>query len=246
MPSTWKRPADVPFPQVWARCEGKTTLADGSKLLYRIQDITPEMHEEILDKLMMVHFVRDEDLSKTINLIGDKTSLEELRMMWKESLQQNVGLVAIREYPDGQEEIIGANITCVVSKGEKSNSDELKGEAMRKIWRMLMEDLPKRLDVFEHYGVDHYISAVGLTVLPKYRGQNVGLEILRTRFQLVKGIGLKVTATAFTAMASQKQAQRAGYELLTEMAFNDYKVDGKVVFPGMTTPSVKYMGKYIP
>lgn len=40
----WKRPSTVPFPKVWRRFESK--LPNGGVRKFKIQDLTPERHEE--------------------------------------------------------------------------------------------------------------------------------------------------------------------------------------------------------
>lgn len=39
----------------------------------------------------------------------------------------------------------------------------------------------ERFNVFEHYKVDKFLSAVGLSVMPRYRGKGVGLKLLEAR-----------------------------------------------------------------
>jgi GNAT superfamily N-acetyltransferase len=98
------------------------------------------------------------------------------------------------------------------------------------------------VNVFERYGVDEYMSALGLLVHPDYRGQGLSVEILKARFDLGKAVGLKATMTFFSPLAAQIAAQKAGMELLAEAFYNDYKEDGEVVFPNIKTKSFKVMG----
>ena len=45
----------------------------------------------------------------------------------------------------------------------------------------IMADITKKADARTIYGVDKYISAVGLNVLPHLRGQKLGLRMLEAR-----------------------------------------------------------------
>lgn len=57
-------------------------------------------------------------------------------------------------------------------------------------------------------------------------------------------IGLKVSVTTFTAIASQKLAERCGYELLSEMSYDDLaKYNSRFYFPGIKTKMMKVMGR---
>jgi len=98
-------------------------------------------------------------------------------------------------------------------------------------------------NVFERYGVEEYMTALGLCVDPVFRGQGLGLEILKTRFDLCKAVDVKVTMTVFTAVPSQVLAHRVGMEVLAEVWYEDCIEDGKLVFPNIESKSVKAMAR---
>ncbi|XP_049854993.1 uncharacterized protein LOC126335592 isoform X2 [Schistocerca gregaria] len=76
-------------------------------------------------------------------------------------------------------------------------------------------------DVFERFGVREYLSAVGLVVAHEHRGQGLGEQLLRARWQLGRSLGLRATATMFTGPASQLLARRAGFHTLAEARYVD-------------------------
>lgn len=107
-------------------------------------------------------------------------------------------------------------------------------------------DKPSEIaNVFELYGVNEYMTALGLCVDPVFRGQGVGLEILKARFDLGKALNVKVTMTVFTGIASQVLAHRVGMEVIAEVFYEDCKEDGKPAFPNIKTKSLKAMAKRI-
>ena len=57
----WKRPDDTPYPNVWHRFKVKSN--DGKEYRIRIQDLTPDRHDEVWD-MYERHFFADEDLHK--------------------------------------------------------------------------------------------------------------------------------------------------------------------------------------
>lgn len=69
-----------------------------------------------------------------------------------------------------------------------------------------------KFDIFDHYKVDKFMVAYGLLILRQYRGRNLGVEILKARFALMKAIDVRVTSTIFTNLASQIVAKKAGFE----------------------------------
>lgn len=98
------------------------------------------------------------------------------------------------------------------------------------------------VNIFQRYGVTECLSAFGLVVHPDYRGQGLGVEILKTRTSLGKALGLKVTMTFFTTVQGQKSAKKAGMQLLAELPYNIFKTeDGKEVYPIRNPKTLKIM-----
>jgi GNAT superfamily N-acetyltransferase len=98
------------------------------------------------------------------------------------------------------------------------------------------------VNMFEKYGVTEVLSAFGLYIHPDFRGQGLGTEILRTRTNLGKALGLKVTETFFTTNQGQRAAQKAGMELLADIPYNIFKTeDGKEVYTNMNPKTLKIM-----
>jgi GNAT superfamily N-acetyltransferase len=122
---------------------------------------------------------------------------------------------------------------------------QFKGLCTRNISRFLLDLVSERVSVYELYDVEEYMSAMGLCVDPAFRGQGLGLELLKARFDLGKAVGLKATMTVFTAEASQRLAYKLGMEVLTEILYEDCKIDGKQAFPNIKGKSMKVMGKRI-
>uniref|UniRef100_R4FLD1 Putative acetyltransferase n=1 Tax=Rhodnius prolixus TaxID=13249 RepID=R4FLD1_RHOPR len=220
----WKRPKSVPIPTVWRKCTSIKKLADGKTSKFIIQDISEDKKEDVVD-FMVEHFSRDETICQCLNLVEDPVSIEEFRVLWREMLAHNLGLVAYVEGEDGKptSKIAGCNVTCMSYKSDYMTHDMVKGRVTRIIVRDILEYGSHIVDVFERYGVDEYMTAMGLCVDPMYRGQGLGLEILKARFDLGKAVGLKVTMTAFTGIASQIQAERAGFEVIAEIFYADFK-----------------------
>ena len=74
-----------------------------------------------------------------------------------------------------------------------------------------MEYTRSLFDVYQHYNVDRYVSSLGLSVNTKYRGRGIATQLLLARIPLCKAIGVKLTTTTFTGVASQKCAAKIGF-----------------------------------
>ena len=122
---------------------------------------------------------------------------------------------------------------------------QFNGRCIRTVVKHALGKPTEIANVFERYGVNEYMTALGLCVDPVFRGQGLGLEILKARYDLCKAVELKITMTIFTGIASQLQAHRAGMEVIAEILYEDFKEDGKPVFPNIECKSVKAMAKRI-
>ncbi|KAJ8893853.1 hypothetical protein PR048_006454 [Dryococelus australis] len=123
-------------------------------------------------------------------------------------------------------------------------TSQYKGKPAKKIIK-LIEDMDSMTDPFELYGVEEYITAMGLSVSKEFQGQGLGKELLKARFDVGRAVGVKLTVTCFTAKESQVLASREGFEELARLTYVDYKIDGKEVFPGVKSEYSILMAKNI-
>ncbi|XP_069669109.1 uncharacterized protein [Periplaneta americana] len=240
----WTRPKSVPVPTIWRRCVGLKEMEHGRKPKFIIQDVPEEMHEDIVD-FMSTHFFRDEATLESLKVLEDPVSMKEFQEFYRKTLKQNLALVALVEDVEdkGKLRIAGCNLTGVSYKSDKITADMFQGRVTKIIIRDLMERAIGSANVFERYDVEECMIAVGLCVDPVYRGQGLGLEILKTRTDLGKAVGLNVTMTVFTAVPSQKLAHKFGMEVLTEIFYEDIQEEGKPVYPNIKSKSIKVMAK---
>ncbi|XP_049803682.1 uncharacterized protein LOC126237540 [Schistocerca nitens] len=214
----WRRPDDKPVPTVWRRFEGRRPMAGGKRPRFVVQDATPELDGAVLE-LMATHFLRDEPVCAALGLAGEAAAVRDLERLWRRMLARRAVLVALLE--DGR--VAGANMTSPECLADKDRKEEYEGTASRRAFAAY--DYIKSLvqpDVFTRYGVDCYLTALGLCVRPEYRGQGVGEQLLRARWDLCRALGIPLTVTWFTATASQVLAERIGFEMLAEVPYAEY------------------------
>jgi len=242
----WSRTKSVPFPKIWRKCSGLKRMDNGEVPNFTIQDVPEDRHEDIID-FMTIHFCRDEPTNKSLGFLEDPDSMLELKTLWREVLKQNMALVAFVENEEDEHRprIAGCNITCVTTKDDKMTYEQFEGRCIRALMKHVFDTLVGMANVYERYGVEEYMTALGLCVDPVFRGQGLGLEILKARFDLCKAVDLKVSMTIFTAVASQLLAHRVGMEVIAEIWYEDCKEDGKPVFPNIESKSVKAMAKRV-
>lgn len=96
-------------------------------------------------------------------------------------------------------------------------------------------------DTTSKYGTDNYLTDYGLVIAREYRQRGIAGEFLKARVSLTKLLGVKVTSSLFTAVASQKAAEKAGYKVDYEM---DFKTLGSQ-FPAFDFSKVQSTGAKI-
>jgi hypothetical protein len=104
-------------------------MENGTVPKFRIQDIPEDMHEDIVN-FMTTHFCRDEATCTSLGFLEDAVSVLELQNLWRESMKQNMALVALVE---NEEEghpprIAGCNITCVITKDDKTTFEKVNSD----------------------------------------------------------------------------------------------------------------------
>ncbi|XP_028034965.1 uncharacterized protein LOC114246579 [Bombyx mandarina] len=235
------RPTNMAYPAIWRRF---TVRRDGITTLLRIQDLTEDLRGAAL-ALMEKYFMSDEPPCKFIGIHNHPRAVAELKSLWNKSVKDNLSLVCVKDNDDSDPTVVGVNVLTVISKADKEEvfqSDD-------KVWSMLfgaVDLVARSVNIFEKYDVDKYLTAYGLVVNPEWRGLNIGKELLETRIPLCRAIGVKVTATVFTAGASQAVAKKAGFEVLFEITYEELAKKG-FVFPGIEkdTKSSKLMALMI-
>ncbi|PSN32093.1 hypothetical protein C0J52_23916, partial [Blattella germanica] len=236
--------ATLPYPTVWLHCTGKKPLGNGKLPKFRIQCATEDMYEEILNYMCNI-FSREEHLSASMKIADDPIAVKEARAIWMKYLKMNISVVALLEddeilNPNKSSRIVGFNILGISKKTDpKFTSDMVETETTGPVMRFIFDFALKDVDIFEMYGVDEYMSALGLFVHPDFRGQGLAYHLIRARFPLAKALGIKATMTYFTPIAAQVAAERAGMKVIKEAVYEEYEENGKVMFPNKNNRAMK-------
>lgn len=181
-----------PYPNVW--CTFEAPDDHGDLVQYRIQDLPEDRFEDGIEH-MRANFLLDEPLCRARDMVNDERSVIDYTAIWREVIfDEKLSLVC---FQDGSDDIVGMNVLYIYKKedladfskvqytkfileNQCSNTFQFKSEHMQDIIRSA-EYMFHLFDVFEHYKVDRYLSAVGLSVMPRYRGRGIALKLLEAR-----------------------------------------------------------------
>lgn len=115
--SAAKRVEGFEFPQIYLRFQAKDKDSD-ELVNYWVQDMPEDRFEELVE-FMTKHFLPYEVMCECKGVMNNPKSVESVKDIWRDMLKQKVTLVCFKE---GCNDIIGANVLIVYSKGEKSSS----------------------------------------------------------------------------------------------------------------------------
>ncbi|KFB38051.1 hypothetical protein ZHAS_00005339 [Anopheles sinensis] len=100
--------------------------------------------------------------------------------------------------------------------------------------------MTERGQLFERFSVEHFLSAWGLSVHPRFRGLGLAKEILRARIPFCQAMGLKLSATVFSHPGSQIPAAKVGFQDAVVEKFSKLAEKGFVI-PGISVEYNKLM-----
>ncbi|XP_065351705.1 uncharacterized protein LOC135947066 [Cloeon dipterum] len=238
----WKRPEQFSKPQIWLEKDGIV-----------VRDITPDLQPFVLEHMGTV-YLRDEPMNQSMGTIDDPATVQEQLAIWQATTYRDgISIVALEKGTPGANMdlvskenppvIVGVSHLFVSSKGDPvppgNVSDKIQSDKVLKIFKSFKE-INKVANVFESYGVDHYIEGAGLSVSPEWRGKGIGQLLMQARYTLSRAMGIPMTRTIFTAVQSQKVALKGGFEELGHVLYTDLKEeDGQPRFPKMPPHQTK-------
>ena len=211
---TWKR-SNFKENNIWHTFKVEEEL-NGDIQEFMIQDLPEERHKEAL-KFMLDNFLSDEPICKSKNVLNNNVALKEICELWENVLDQKCTLACIRK---DNLELVGLNMLCVITKEDFANFKLI----VRKdnTWKAVHDFALANFNLFERYNfADKILIAYGLSVSKQYRKKGIATEILRSRIPLCKALNIPLTSTVFTALGSQKPAEKIGFKVDYEITYKE-------------------------
>lgn len=230
----WKR-SDFVEPRAWHSFQ--TNFENNEIEEFVVQDLPREKYEDAVN-FMLEHFLSDEPICKSKDVLNDAEALEEVCKLWRLVLNQNVVNACFKK---GCEDIVGLNMLCVITREDFKNFKlEVRED---NTWKAVHDYALASFNLFKHYEfADKILIAYGLSVSKKYRQRGIATEILRARIPLCQHLGILLTSTVFTAIGSQKPAEKIGFQVNFEISYDklvEYHKEFK--FKNLGTSSLKLM-----
>ncbi|XP_029158805.1 uncharacterized protein LOC114931055 [Nylanderia fulva] len=228
-------------PKIWKSIEKVSN--DGKTMKFTIQEIPEDRHEDAVQH-MCDHFLADEPTCQCLNAINDPVFVQDMSTLWRLLIAEGISIAAFTDNPNGGKPIIaGMNTLGLGFRDQKDSISNYQFKSQN--CKNTLEIITGATKIiYEHYGVDKYLYAIGLSVDPAYRGYGLGKDILKLRELVGREYNIPATATVFSSIISQKSAKGAGFEVLMTKDFVDIvDENGKQYFPGIKSENFEVMGK---
>ncbi|XP_011056693.1 PREDICTED: uncharacterized protein LOC105147407 isoform X2 [Acromyrmex echinatior] len=215
---------------------------DGKLMKFTIQEIPEDRYEDAIHH-MCTYFLVDEPTCQCLNAKNDPLFIQDITMLWRLLLAEDISVAAFVDNPNGGKSIIaGMTVLGIEVKNQKKKlSDyEFKSEKFKITYKLL--SLTNM--IYEHYEVDKYITGFGVSVNPDYRRYGLGKELLKVRDFIGSTYGVPATVITFTSIISEKLIAGMEYEELFSKNFADIvDKDGKEYYPNINSKTYKIMGR---
>ena len=167
------------------------------------------------------NFMKQEPINKGL---GMKWT-EELEQFWRSSLQQNLSLMFINE-EDGDP--IAFRTTRIARFDDRTDIEDIKDQPLKELTRYVVF-CEQKADFFGHFNTKEAFHFFGLAVAPKYKHRGYARIIINTAIDMIRNFEISPVFVKVEGSSnfSKKIFEGAGMEVLSEVFYDDWEVDGK-------------------
>ncbi|XP_074037780.1 dopamine N acetyltransferase isoform X2 [Leptinotarsa decemlineata] len=196
-----------------------------SPIDFEIRIATDEDREQIREFLQNF-FYKDEPLNSFLQLINeDNPRCLDLEKFTLKDLNNGLNLLAIHD-----KKLIGVCLNGLMERGKAEEEFVCKDEKFSKIVQLL-EHVAEESDPFKKYpGIDKAVTVKILSVDGSYRGKGIAKDLMARTRDIARKIGCGFVSVDCTSHYSACAARKLGFEKHYTLRYEDYKVDGKVLF----------------
>jgi hypothetical protein len=119
--SSFARPVDLSFPQVYGTFQALNKAGDGV-IEYQIRDLPEQLFEKSLE-ILAADFATEETVCVAKNLTANPAALNEVCYIWYETMRDGLSLGCFAN--DGSDELAGVAVMKVLMR-EKNPIDEMQ------------------------------------------------------------------------------------------------------------------------
>jgi GNAT superfamily N-acetyltransferase len=140
--------------------------------------------------------------------------------------------VSLAAYNRETQKLTGVAIVSIARNNEKAHFEfECESEEQATILQFLAaaED---GIDIFKKYGVEEYGELLMLSIDQEFRGEGLATEFHIRIFEMLKDMGIKLTAVSSSSPYTRKILERMGFEEVSRKYFREMlDTQGRVLCP---------------
>lgn len=182
---------------------------------FEIRDLPEYMLSNALE-LMKKFFIQDEPLCRKTKLIDDPLSVSHYEMLWTQSFHQGMALGC---FNTDSNELVGANFLAVISQNDPPCERNWPGRAFRFIEIKMTNGMVNQFDPFKTFGIERFLVGWGLAVSSNARNRGIATQFMKSRLIVMEALNIPYTVTVYSAMGSQRAAEKAGYKTYLETEY---------------------------
>jgi len=214
----WIRPSTIKYPKIWRTFQASDW--DSDKLIeYRVEDLPESRYDDAINHLE-AFYLKDEPVSEALGACNDAQYVTDYRMVCRSILQQKSSLVCFRACSD---QIVGVQTQYVITKADCFGTQAYERCQSPKTKKMYDVDsiLTKRFNVFDSYGVSEYMYFHNLAVDRRFRGLNIGLQMLDAGMDFCREFNIKAVHGIFTSDVSSTLSDELGFKKDLAISFDE-------------------------
>ncbi|KAJ9585917.1 hypothetical protein L9F63_020425 [Diploptera punctata] len=194
-----------------------------------VQPVEQDYFQRVLDHVTPV-FLKDEPLSHSFPPCTTGKREKAFRGYAEIPLRSGFSVMAL----DGSQ-VVGACLSKILTKDEIFNHDipefdDPNGDPLNSgIVRMLLR-VHRKLDLFSLFKVNQILEVGLVSVEPSHVGRGLAARMVQRSLELGAKRGLKYAKADCTGPASAAAAKKAGMEQIYRLAYDDFKLNDKIVF----------------
>ncbi|XP_063915207.1 arylalkylamine N-acetyltransferase 1-like isoform X1 [Zophobas morio] len=193
---------------------------------YAIEIITANDKEEVV-QFLRTFFIRDEPLNYSIGLLDGRPTCVELEEYSLKDLDNGLNLKAVC---NGK--IIGVCLNGILERGYTDEIEEVTcpDKKFAKILRLL-DHVAVESKIFTHFpDVNKAITVKILSVDSSLRGRGIAKDLMNKTRDMAKELSCGLMTADCTSHFTAKALKRLSFECVYSLKYEDYKVNGEVVF----------------
>ncbi|KAF2895506.1 hypothetical protein ILUMI_10669 [Ignelater luminosus] len=191
---------------------------------YKIKKITSQDKENILLVLQQT-FYKDEPLNEYLNRErGEEIIPKDRGRTSLGAIDEELSFMAVSSSTN---EIAGICLNEVYSENSAYDNHPNPVKIKRLVHRL--EEESAKLVKLE-YENDKVLYVKQISIKSEWRNKGIGLELLKHTRELAKEKGFSQIRSICTSAYSAKILENLGFKCVHSIKYEDYKIDGKIVF----------------